>query len=231
MIVRTTYTFVLIAIMLQVTHGRSLTKKRENFYQADVDNTVLNNETSLRNARYLYIRKNGVLHPVINATTVAVHAGYATLIGLGFLSVLNSAAKQLAAKSSSSTNDDKDTNNDIPKHISSSSITNSTTRYRKKRKRPFSYTFTTLPSIEPYDDINIDFEDVVDQEDDDVAYEEELRQYEKDYEQYLKDYAKWNKTYGDLYRNAESSMIVASSSHVDSYEFRLKPKIRKRKQR
>jgi len=213
--------------MLHLADGRSLTRKRENFYRAN--DTGIKNNTSFRNARYLYISKNGVLHPVINATTVAVHAGYATIIGLGFLSILNTAAKQLSTKSSSSTNDDKDTKNDNPKNITLPSVTNSTTRYRKKRKRPFSYTFTTLPPLEPYDDIDIDFDDEVG--DDDAEYEEELRQYEKDYEQYLKDYNEWNTTYGDLYRNTESSLIAASSSHVESHNFRFKPKNRRRKRR
>ena len=88
-----------------------------------------------------------------------------------------------------------------------------------------------MSPLEPYDDVNIDFDDMVD---DDAEYEEELRQYEKDYEQYLKDYAEWNKTYGDLYRNnAESAsvMVDTSSSEVKSDYFHLSSNTKRRKQR
>jgi hypothetical protein len=204
---------------------RSWVEQRNKFYQHP-DSKLIRSNTNSRNARYLYISKNGILHPVINETTVAVHAGYMTLIGLGFLSVLNTAAKQMSSGSSSSSkNDDKTKENDYPKN---------STKTRKKRKRPYAYpyayTYTTLPPIEPYDDIG--GVGVANEMDDyDAEYEEELRQYEKDYEQYVKDYAEWNKEYGDLYRNAESSTMVATSSRVDSSQFRFKPNTRKRKQR
>ena len=123
---------------------RSGVEKRDNFYRSN--SKILRSNTNSRNPRYLYISKNGVLHPVINETTVAVHAGYMTLIGLGFLSVLNTAAKQMSSGSSSSKNDDKTKENDYPKN---------STKTRKKRKRPFAYTYTTLPPIEPYDDIGV----------------------------------------------------------------------------
>ena len=87
-----------------------------------------------------------------------------------------------------------------------------------------------MSPLEPYDDVNIDFDDMID---DDAEYEEELRQYEKDYEQYLKDYAEWNKTYGDLYRNnAESaSVMVDTSSELESDYFHLSSSTKRRKQR
>lgn len=216
---------VLFHIANAIYLRRSLTKKSENSYRAD--HKVIKFYGNDRKPRYLYIRKNGSLHPVINGTTVAVHAGYFTLIGLGFLSVLNAAAKQLSTKPSSSTEDDENTQNSYLK----SNTTSNTIKYRRKRKRPFSYTFTTLPPIEPYDDIEIDFDNAVDDKPD-AEYEEELRQYEKDYEHYLKEYAAWNETYGDLYRNAESaSVMVATSSQLDSHNFRFNPNTRRRKER
>ena len=233
----------IFVVMMAVVHTtneiyirRSLTRESDNFLGTD-DHTkmIKNDDTRFRKSRYLYISKNGVLHPVINETTVAVHAGYATLIGLGFLSVINAAAKQLSTKSSK--NDDKDTKptEESPEsNKANNNLTNSTTKYRRKRKRPFAYTFTTLPPVEPYDDIGNDFDDEVDNDDKhDAEYEEELRQYEKDYEQYLKDYAEWDENYGDLYRNAESAslMVASSSSQVDSTNFRFKQNKRRRKQR
>lgn len=232
--------FVVIMAVVHTTNAiyirRALTGESDNFLGTNHTKVIKYDDTRFRKARYLYISKNGVQHPVINATTVAVHAGYATLIGLGFLSVLNSAAKQLSKKSSSSSNDDKDTEpaDSSKNNKENSNLTNSTQKYRRKRKRPFSYTFTTLPPVEPYDDIGNDFDDEVGNDDKhDAEYEEELRQYEKDYEQYLKDYAAWDENYGDLYRNAESAsvMVASSSSQLDSTNFRFKKNTRRRKQR
>ena len=215
------YFFVVITIIHMVDGAsvrRSWIGNREKF--SGHDSKIIRRNPNSRNARYLYISKNGILHPVINETTVAVHAGYFTLIGLGLLSVLNTASKQLSSGSSSSAKDDKTKENDYPKN---------STKTQKKRKRPYAYTYTTLPPIEPYDDIGADV--VYELDDSDAEYDEELRQYEKDYEKYLKDYAEWDKEYGDLYRNAESSMMVATSSRVDSSQFRSQMNNRRRKKR
>ena len=219
---------VLVAIFSQVLHSSSLqtTLERENMSPID-HSSMKYNGRDFRNPRYLFVSHKGALHPVVNETTVAVSAGYLTLIGLGFVSVINAAAKQLNEKSSSSitskpmVSENNETTDD------------SKTKTRKKRKRPFSYTYTTtLSPLETYDELDVDFDEIVD-DDNDLEYEEELRQYEKDYEQYLKDYAEWNKTYGDLYRNyADSASVIDdTSSERDSNYFRLSSNTIKRKQR
>ena len=220
----------LVAILFHISFASCLQKtlERENLSHVD-PSPIKYNGTGFRNPRYLFVSHNGALHPVINETTVVVSAGYLTLIGLGFVSVINAAAKQLDAKSSSLTQNNDKTKTKV--NLKTNTTSNSdNTKTRKKRKRPFSYTYTTLSPIEPYDDVNIDFDDMID---DDAEYEEELRQYEKDYEQYLKDYAEWNKTYGDLYRNnAESaSVMVDTSSELESDYFHLSSSTKRRKQR
>ena len=48
-------------------------------------------------ARYLYtVSSSGVYTPVLNETTVAVSAGFATIIGLGMLSAVNNFLKAIA---------------------------------------------------------------------------------------------------------------------------------------
>ena len=219
----------LIAIFVHVSHSNSLRTTLEREILSPIYHSPMKyNGTGFRNPKYLFISHKGALHPVVNETTVAVSAGYLTLIGLGFVSLINTAAKQLNTKSSSSTTIK-------PIVIQNNTTTDdSKTKTRKKRKRPFSYTFTTtLSPLETYDDVDIDFDEIVDDDNNDSEYEEELRQYEKDYEQYLKDYAEWNKTYGDLYRNyADSaSVMVDTSSERDSDYFRLSSNTIKRKQR
>ena len=231
-----TYYIIVANTFMCIAEGsfvrRSLTGKRETLYQ-NHDITPMNSGSSSRNGRYLYVSRNGVLHPVVNETTVAVNAGYLTLIGLGFLSVLNTAAKQLSTKPSSSESNEDGVKNENASNLTAMNNTNNAIiRYRRKRKRPFSYTFTTLPPLEPYDDVKgLDFEDELDDEYPDALYEEQLRQYEKDYEQYLKDYAEWNKTYGDLYRNAESQTINETTTLLEFESTREKQNTRHLKKR
>ena len=218
----------LVAIFVHVSHSNNLQTTLESETLSPIDHSPMKyNGTGFRNPKYLFVSHKGALHPVINETTVAVSAGYLTLIGLGFVSVINAAAKQLNTKSSSSTTSK-------PIIIQNNTASDdSKTKNRTKRKRPFSYTFTTtLSPLETYDDVDIDFDDMVD-DGNNSEYEEELRQYEKDYEQYLKDYAEWNKTYGDLYRNSadSASVMVDTSSERDSDYFRLSSNTIKRKQR
>ena len=146
----------LVAIFFHISYSSCLQKtlERENLSHVD-PSPIKYNGTGFRNPRYLFVSHNGALHPVINETTVAVSAGYLTLIGLGFVSVINAAAKQLDAKSSSLTqNNDK---NKTKVNLKTNTTSNSdNTKTRKKRKRPFSYTYTTLSPLEPYDDVSID---------------------------------------------------------------------------
>ena len=95
--------FVIVLAIIQMVHGRSRTKEEKAKHNDYISTRNIRHINKSREGRYFYISKNGHLHPVLNETTVAVHAGYFTLIGLGLLSVLNQAAKQSSSKSSPST--------------------------------------------------------------------------------------------------------------------------------
>lgn len=344
--------FVFVLAIIQMVHGRPRMTEEKEKHNDYIPPKTIGNISKSREGRYFYISKNGHLHPGLNETTVAVHAGYFTLIGLGLLSVLNQAAKQSSSKSSPSTTQKPKTTTINPE---SENIKDSR-RKRKKRRRPHidQYTYTTLPpNLEPYDNVGDDviilddntkdngekrkkrrrphldkfrplipmfkpyddngdiiengstknngekrkkrrkphrdqyvtlptivehyddIEDVDEYEytensserpnkrrkpqieqyttlppivdiydadieimdeheidDYDAEYEEALLQYAKDYEQYLKEYAAWNEKYGDLYKNADSSMMALSSSLDSSYaRRRRRKKTRRRKQR
>lgn len=62
----------------------------EDRYNPQTTKTLWSN---VREAKYLWVSKNGILHPVINETTIVIDAENFTIISLRFLTVLNNAAK------------------------------------------------------------------------------------------------------------------------------------------